>query len=38
MDMACEFSCSVTVSNRHVMAQYHSFVIMLGGSGTTRPA
>jgi len=26
------------VSDPHVMSQYHSFVIMLGGAGTTRPA
>jgi len=25
--MACESSCSVTVSDRRVMSQYHSFVI-----------
>ena len=34
--MACERSCSIT-TDRRVMSQYHSFVIMRGGTGTTRP-
>ena len=35
--MACERSCSVTMSERRDMPQYDSFVIMHGGAGTTRP-
>jgi len=35
--MAFERFCSVTNSDPHVMSQYHSFVIMLGGAGTARP-
>jgi len=34
--MACERSCSVTLSDRRVMSHYHSFVIMLGGAGAWR--
>jgi len=36
--MVCERSCSVTMSDRRVMSQYYSFVIMLGGASATRPA
>jgi len=28
---------SVTMSDRRVVSQYHSFVTMLGGSGAIRP-
>jgi len=35
--MASERSCSVTMSDPHVTSQYHSFVMMTGGAGTTRP-
>jgi len=35
--MTCERACSDTVSDRRVMSQYRSFVIMLGGAGATRP-
>jgi len=37
VDMACERFCSITMSDPHVMSQYHSFVIMRDGAGTTRP-
>jgi len=35
--MACERSCSVTVSDRCVMSQNHSFAFMLGVAGATHP-
>jgi len=35
--MTCERSCSVTACDSRVMSQCHSFVIMLGGAGATRP-
>jgi len=35
--MACERSCSVTISDRRIMSQYHSFVILLDGVDATRP-
>ena len=34
--MTGEPSCSVTVSDRRVMSQCRSFVVMLGGAGATR--
>jgi len=34
--MASERSCSVTMSDRRVMSQYHRFVIILGSAGPTR--
>ena len=35
--MASERSCTVTISDRCVPTQYHSFVILLDGAGETRP-
>ena len=35
--MACERSCSVTMSDRREMSQYDSFVLMPSGAGATRP-
>jgi len=35
--MASERSCSATMSDRRVMSQYHSFVIILGGVGAAWP-
>jgi len=37
VDTASESSCSVTMFDRDVVSQYHSFVTMLGGVGATRP-
>jgi len=34
--MACERSCSVSMSDRCVMSHADSFVIMLGGAGAAR--
>jgi len=35
--MACERSCSVTMSDRRVTSQHHKFVIVLGSGGAIRP-
>jgi len=35
--LAYERSCSVTMSDHRVMSQYHSFAIVHGGAGVTRP-
>jgi len=37
INMASEYSYSVTMSDRHVVSQYYSFAIMLGGVGATCP-
>jgi len=35
--MTCELSCSVTMSDRRDMSQYHNLVITFCGVGATRP-